>query len=473
MGYVGRATYAYDRRYSMEVNVGITGSEAFAQGHRFGVFPAVGLAWIASNENFYPESLKNIVSNLKFRASYGLTGNDAYGNARFLFRGGFTGAPGASLGYNSGTTLNGYNGYTEDRFSAPNISWETEVKKNYGVDIGFFGNKLNLVVDYFDNKRYDILIQRRTVSGAAGFNQSPFQNFGKVNNKGYEASLAYTQRIGENSIISARGNFTYARNKIIEQDEVTPSYPWMSSTGNRLNMNDVFVADRLFEDGDFDITTNPNGSKSYALKNKIANQTYFGSVMPGDIKYKDLNEDGIINQFDRTKYEGNPATPEIAYGFGVSYSYKGLSLSMFFSGVGNTSTVLGASNAQGFFPFNYGVDESSVRSIVSDRWTAANPSQDVLFPRIRTSTFYNNSVPSTWWIRDASFLRLKTAELGYDLPKKILDRIKLDNARVYIQGYNLFTVDHIKFWDPEQGNANAGVTYPQSRTFTFGLQLSL
>lgn len=472
MGYVGRVTYAYDKRYSIDMNVGITGSEAFAKGHRFGVFPAVGVAWIASNENFYPEGLKNIVSNLKFRASYGLTGNDAYGNARFLYRGGFTGAAGASLGYNSGTALQGYNGLTEDRFSAPDISWETEIKRNVGVDIGMLGNSLNLVVDYFENNRYDILIQRQTVSGAAGFNQSPFQNFGKVNNKGYEASLTYRQSVGQNSVFSVRGNFTFARNKIIEEDEVIPLYPWMASTGNRLNMNNVFEADRLFTDADFVITTNPNGTKNYVLKSKVPNQNFFGAVMPGDIKYKDLNGDGVINQFDQTKYVGNPTSPEITYGFGLSYSYKGLSLSLFFSGIANTSTVLGADNAQGFFPFTYGVDESSVRSIVSDRWKESNPSQNVLFPRIRTSSFYNNAVPSTWWMRDASFLRLKTAELGYDLPKKILEKVKFNNARVYIQGYNLFTVDKIKFWDPEQGNANAGVTYPQSRTFTFGLQLS-
>ncbi len=470
LGYVSRVTYAYDRRYSVEFNMGITGSEAFAKGHRFGVFPAVGLAWIASNEKFYPESLKDIVSNLKVRASYGLTGNDYYGSQRFLYRGGFTGAAGASLGYNSGTALNSYSGYTEDRFSAPTLSWETEKKKNFGVDLGLFGNKLNIIFDYFNNFRYDILVQRRTVSGAAGFNQPPFQNFGKVTNKGYETSVSYHLRTGENSSFSARGNFTYARNKIVEMDEVAPLYPWMASTGNRLNMNNVFVADRLFTEDDFNVTTNPDGSKSYTLNGKIANQNYFGSVMPGDIKYKDLNGDGVINQFDQTKYDGNPTTPEITYGFGVSYNYKGISLSMFFTGIANTSTVLGGSNSQGFFPFTYGVDESSVRTMVRDRWTEANPSQDVLFPRIRTGSYPNNMAASTWWMRDAGFLRLKNAELGYDIPKKTLDRLKLNNVRVYVQGYNLLTWDKIKYWDPEQGNLNAGVTYPQSRTFTFGLQ---
>lgn len=473
LAYVGRATYSYDRRYSIDVNMGISGSETFAKGNRYGYFPAVGVAWNVTNENYYPESLKKIVSSFKLRASYGLTGNDQYGSGRFLYRGGYTTATGASLGYNAGATQNSFGGYTEDRFSAPGLSWETEKKRNYGADLGLFGNKVNLVVDYFDNYRYDILVQRQTVSGAAGFNQSPFQNFGKVTNKGIESSLSYQHKIGSNSVLGLRANFTYAHNKVLELDEVTPLYPWMATTGNKLNFNNVFIADRLFEDGDFNITTNPDGSKSYALKTGVPTQTYFGTVLPGDLKYKDLNNDGVINQFDQTKYEGKPNTPEINYGFGASYEYKGFSLSVFFTGVANTTTILGQSNPQGFFPFQFGVDESSVRTMARDRWTMVNPSQNVLYPRIRTGVNANNQASSTWWARDAGFLRLKTAELGYRLPKQWLDKVKISNAKLYVQGYNLFTWDSIKYWDPEQGNLNSGVTYPQSRSFTFGLELSL
>jgi TonB-linked SusC/RagA family outer membrane protein len=477
LGYVGSASYAYDRRYSLVLNVGVTGSETFAEGYRYGAFPAAGLAWNVSNEHFYPKALKNIVSTMKIRASVGLTGNDQYIvnniTQRFLYRGGFTTGTGASLGYNNGGGLNAYTGYIEDRFSAPSLSWETERKKNFGADLGFMGNQLNLTLDYFDNYRYDILVQRATVSGAAGFNQSPFQNFGKVTNKGFEGSMTYQKKIGSNSTIGIRGNFTFARNKVIELDEVPPLYPWMASTGNTLNFNNVYVADRLFQDDDFNITTNPDGSKNYALRTGVPTQTFFGAVLPGDIKYRDLNGDGIINQFDQSKYEGSPSTPEINYGFGLSYEYKGFSISAFFTGVGNTTTILGGSNPAGFFPFQFGVDESSIRTMARDRWTQANPSQDVLFPRIRTATFQNNQVGSTWWARDASFLRLKTAELGYRLPKKWLDKAKISNAKFYVQGYNLLTWDSFKYWDPEQANLNAGVTYPQSRSFTFGLELSL
>ncbi len=477
--YVGRVTYAYDKRYSVELNTGITGSENFSKNYRFGVFPAAGVSWFASNEHFYPEGLKKIVSSLKFRASYGISGNDqlidpATGQViRFPYRGTFSSSGGTSLGYTAGgSTASTFGGLIEGRFSYPSITWEKEKKKNFGIDIGLFGNKLNITADYFDNYRYDILVLRQTVSGATGFRQNPAQNYGIVTNKGVDGSVTYQQQFGK-SIVGFRGNFTLARNKIIQIDEIPQPFPWMSQTGNRLNMPGLFVADRLFEESDFDITTNPDGSKNYVLQGKYASQTYFGPVLPGDIKYKDLNGDGVINQYDQTRYTGNPTTPEITYGFGFSYGYKGWSINAFFAGIANASTVLGADNPQGFFPFTYSVDEASLRTIARDRWTAANPSQNVLFPRIRTSSFYNNSAPSTWWQRDASFIRLKNVEIGYEVPEKLIRKLKISRLKAYAMGYNLITWDHIKYWDPEQGNANAGLNYPQSRTFTFGLEVGL
>ncbi|WP_158618226.1 TonB-dependent receptor [Chitinophaga lutea] len=475
MAYVGRLTYAYDRRYSIEVNVGITGSEAFAEGYRYGVFPAAGVAWIASNEPFYPEALRNVLSNMKLRFSYGLTGNDYYGNQRFLYRGGFTSSDirGATFGYNAGGRLNSYSGLAEDRFSAPHLSWETETKRNYGIELGFFGNKLNINADYFDNNRYDILVQRRSVSAAAGFRQSPFQNFGKVTNKGVEANINFRQSLGQSSMVTFRGNFTYARNKVIEMDELMPLFPWMASTGNRLNMPNIWVAERLFRDSDFDITTVPGGNPVYQLKKDVANQNYFNpDVRPGDIKYKDLNGDGLINQFDQSKYESHPYTPEITYGFGVGYECKGFSINCFFTGIANTSVVL--ENGEGLlFPYERGMDESNVRTMARDRWREGKgDNQQVLFPRLRSQKFTNNVVPSTWWLRDAGFMRLKNAELGYSIPRKMLNRLRISNARVYLLGYNLLTWDKLKYWDPEQGNGTAGLTYPQSRSFTAGAEFT-
>jgi TonB-linked SusC/RagA family outer membrane protein len=478
MAYVGRLAYSYDRRYSIEANVGITGSETFAKGYRYGTFPAVGAAWIVSNEHFYPDGLKDVLSTLKFRASYGLTGNDQYlvsGSAvRFLYRGGFVSGTGATFGYNAGQGTNAVGGLVEDRFSSPQLSWETETKRNFAIDLGLFRDKLNITAEYWSNSRKDILIQRRTVSGAAGFRQQPFQNFGKVDNKGFDGNIIFRQPIGASSVVSFRGNYTFARNKIVEYDEIPPLYPWMAFTGNRLNMPNIFIADRLFRDSDFDIVTDGGGNKTYTLKAGIPNQNSLNvNVRPGDIKYKDLNDDGVIDQFDQTRYSGNPTTPEVTYGFGAGYEYKGLSLNLFFTGIGNTSAIIGASNPYAVFPFLRGVDESNMRTMARDRWQEGNgDDQNVLLPRIRTGAFINNSTGSTWWQRDASFLRLKTAELGYNLPKRFMDRLGMSKGRVYLLGYNLLTWDKIKFWDPEQGSDNAGITYPQSRSFTLGAEIT-
>lgn len=473
MAYVGRATYAYDRRYSAEVNVGITGSEQFAKGYRFGVFPAVGVSWSLSNEKFYPDNLRKVVSNVKFRASTGLTGNDATGASRFIYRGGFVSGPGFNLGYLTGGATNSLGGYIEDRFAAPTLSWEYEFKSNYGVDFSLLGNKINVIFDYFNNRRENILLQRATVSGVTGFRQMPFQNFGVVTNKGYDGSINFNHTIGHHKL-GARFNYTFARNKIIEKDEVPQKEWYMNETGNRMNMPYIFVAERLFTDDDFNITKDPSGNDVYVLKPEIPSQQYFNpDLKPGDIKYRDLNGDGVIDQFDKTRYVGSPLTPEITYGFGVSYGYKGFSVNVFFSGVSNTSAVLGSSNPQGFFPFMWNVDEGSVRTMVGNRWTSDNPSQDVVFPRVRPRNFANNNSGSTWWLRDASFLRLKNVEIGYTLPKVILDKMYMSAARVYIMGFNLFTWDKLKYWDPEQGANNAGMTYPLSRTITIGLEVTL
>lgn len=488
MAYVGRVTYSYDRRYSIEANIGITGSENFTKEHRWGYFPAVGAAWTISNEKFFPKSFETFISSLKLRGSYGLTGNDQIGDVgsnRFLYRGGFNSGTGVGFGYTVGGVQQESGGLIEDRFSFRNISWEKEVKQNYGIDLSLFDYSLNIVADYFRNYRYDILLQRQTVSGVAGFRQSPYQNFGKVTNRGVDASVVYRQKIGSNSTVSLRGNFTYAHNKILEIDEVTPMETWMAQTGNRLNMNYVWVADRLFEESDFDISSDGSGAKTYTLKPSVADQNYFNTgLMPGDIKYKDMNNDGVVNQFDRTMYIGNPYAPEIVYGFGVGYEYAGLSINAFFTGVAKTDVVLGgdndpysqqyrpAGNAPGFFPFYFGVDESSLRTMALNRWTESKASQDVLYPRLRPGTFYNNSAPSTWWMRDGSFLRLKTVEIGYMLPQKLIKRLTLSGAKIYMLGYNLLTFDAIKYWDPEMGNANGGMSYPQSRSFTAGIEIS-
>lgn len=310
-GLVGRATYGYDGRYFIEGNFGYTGSETFAKGYRFGFFPAMGLAWYVSNEPFYPEVLKKVVNKLKFRFSIGRTGNDDTGGDRFLYRGTMKQDNGGyDLGFSDTGGMGGIgNGITEARFEAPYLSWEIEEKKNYGIDLGLFDNRIDLQVDYFNNKRKSILLQRNTVSNVTGFQQMPWQNFGIVKNHGVDASLTLNQKIGQVNL-SARGNFTFARNEIIEYDQVPQVYPWLEKRGTRLNSNKLYIAEGLYTYDDF-IINGEGLNRTYELKPGVVSGLSSG-VRPGDIKYKDLNGDGKIDSNDQKEDVGNPTVPEVS-----------------------------------------------------------------------------------------------------------------------------------------------------------------
>lgn len=473
-GLVGRVTYGYDGRYFIEGNFGYTGSEAFAAGHRFGFFPAVGLAWYISNEPYYPEALKSYVSKLKLRVSVGRTGNDDTGSDRFLYRGTMVTdkIPWYNTGYNNNGSANRENygtGLVEGLFSAPYLSWEIEDKQNYGIDLGLFDNRVDIQVDYFKSRRKSILLQRSTVSNITGFQKMPWQNFGIVDNHGVDASITFNQQIGEVKL-SARGNFTFARNEIIEYDQAPQNYAWMEKKGTRLRSWGLYIADGLYTDNDFNITGDP-GNPTYTLKPGVPSGLT-GGVKPGDIKYKDLNGDGKIDSYDKMEDVGNPSVPEIVYGFGFNAEWKGFYAGVFFQGSGNTSTVLGADNPEAFFPFKFSIDETSVRNVVTDRWTQENPSQNVMFPRLHSTNFENNTAASTWWLRNASFLRFKNIEFGYNFPQKMIKNLRLEALRIYFQGNNICVWDHIKMWDPEQGNSNGGFPYPLNRTFTLGVDFT-
>ena len=477
-GVSSRFTYGYKDTYLLDVNFGYTGSEAFASGNRFGFFPAVGLAYYISNESFYPEVIKKYVPKLKLRASVGRAGNDNTGGTRFLYRptykmdaGGFT------QGYNdTGGCLNGIgNGIIEGRFAAPYLGWEVEDKQNYGFDIGLFDNRLEVIFDYFDSTRSQILLQRQTVPQLGGLRDDPWQNFGKVRNRGVDMSVNAHQNIGKVKL-SARGTFTFTRNKILEYDELPPKYDYQAITGKRVSDKDnlYYIAERLYTEDDFTVSTNANGLKTYKLRSEIPQPTLGGLLGPGDIKYTDVNGDGIIDSYDRVRGIGHPETPEIIYGFGLNAEYKGIYASIFFQGAGNTSVLLGGKTSEGWYPFSWGVDQSNYRTFALNRWTENNPSQDVIIPRLHKSNANNanNRVASTWWLRDGSFLRLKNIEIGYQIPKKFLSKIGFEAARIYLMGYNLAVWDHIKYFDPEAGNANAGLNYPLPRTYTIGLDFT-
>lgn len=470
---VGRVTYGFDSRYFIEGNFGYTGSETFASGHRFGFFPAVGLAWYVSNESFFPSQLRDIVSKLKFRVSFGRTGNDNTGGARFLYRQTMKQNAGTyNLGFGSNGATGGVgNGIIEDRFAAPYLSWEIEDKQNYAIDLGLFENRIDIQAEYFNNKRHGILLQRRTVSNVTGFQSMPWQNYGIVKNQGFDGSVTFNYNIGEMHL-GIRGNVTYAHNEIKEYDEVPQLYPWMNTTGTSVGDWNLYIADGLYSYDDF-IIEGEGINRKYTLKKGVTPGLTAG-VKPGDIKYKDLNEDGKINSYDQVRGVGNPKNPELVYGFGLNAEYKGWSAGIFFQGAGKTSTVLGGANPEAFFPFFWGVEQSAIRDVVANRWSDENPDPHAMFPRlhIQGNQFVNNTTASTYWLRDASFIRLKNIEIGYNFDKKMLKKLGLNSLRIYFLGNNLCVWDKIKMWDPELGNGNGGFNYPLNRTFTLGIDFS-
>lgn len=455
----------------MEGNFGYTGSETFAKGHRFGLFPSVGLAWYLSNEKFYKYSMKKVINKFKFRASIGRTGNDNTGGSRFLYRSTMSSGASYNVGYTDGGANGGVGGgIVEGQFYAPNLGWEVEVKQNYGLELGLFDNRIDLQIDYFHNKRSGILLQRKTVSDVTGFREMPWQNFGKVENQGIDGSLVLNHKIGEVRL-SGRANFTFARNKILEYDEVSQKYDWMNTTGTRLGDRALLTCDGFYTYDDFNIT-GEGIDRVYELKEGVVKSGLAGDIRPGDLKYRDLNGDGIINTFDYKRGLANPENPEIVYGFGLSAQWKNWTINAFFQGAGNTETVLG-NGGNVFWPFNGGVTESRLRKEFLNHWTDAAPDNfNVAFPRLRVGYHAHNNASSTFWTRDASFLRFKNLEISYNLPKNFTQKVGMSQARIYLIGNNLCVWDNLKMWDPESGSKNSGAVYPLSRTFTLGLDVT-
>ena len=477
---VARATYGYDKRYLLEASMGMTGSENFAQGHRWGTFPAIGVAWWASHEKFW-ESLQNAVNKLKFRVSYGKTGNDVLSDdmSRFPYR---ERVNDADLGYNftwtggAGVSNNGQGsgspgaGIVESDYATPTLSWEIEDKFNTGIDIGFLNGRIDASIDYFYNERHNILIRRQTIPTAAGLRVAPMQNFGRTRNQGVDLNLVAQQAIGD-LMLTGRLNYTYTKNKVVEYDEIPQSYAYQAYTGQSIGQPSMYIAEGLFTPDDFIITVNPNGSESYALKPGIPDPGL--TVAPGDIRYRDLNGDGRIDNYDQTYLNGfyPTNTPGIIYGYGLAADWKGFNVGVFFQGSAHISTYL-LNKVENFYPFQRSITDAALREEAMNRWRYEDPyNQDVLFPRLRTAGNGNNTRTSTWWYRDASYLRLKNIEIGYLFNPKILRKTQVKEVRLYVQGENLFTWDKVKFWDPEV-TSRSGARYPISSTWTFGLDVT-
>lgn len=442
-GFAGRFTYDFDKRYFFEFNFGYNGSDNFVKGKRFGFFPSYALGYILSNEKYF-EPLTSVVSLLKLRGSYGIVGN-AYSPVRFP---GYTNVQMNGGSYAFGEQFEKYSGAIISTYGNENATWETAKKTNIGIELGLFDQKLLLIADWFYENRDNIIMKRRTISPTIGIgNANPYANIGRVTNKGIDMSLEYNHVFNRDVVLSVKGNFTYAHNKVMERDE--PNYPfdYQFEKGGPLNrVGPAFIADGLFKD-EADIKNSPD--QSAVMEN----------IKPGDIKYKDLNGDKVIDNYDRT-YIGNPYIPQIIYGIGGSLKYKKWDFSVFFQGAAKVSIYLDDIHPFGVYHKNV------LKFIADDYWSESNPNPNAAYPRLAHNTDYNNTTAvSSFWLRSGAFLRLKNAEIGYS--HKFF--------RVYASGTNLLTFTGFNYWDPEIGggtNKGNGLVYPLQRVINLGLQFN-
>ena len=418
------------------------------------------LSAICSQRKIHGE-IQRYFSKIKFRASWGLTGNDQLDGRRFAFLPTIDTDGSYKWGVN-----NDYNRASrfEGEFGVMNLTWETVEKLNVGTEIGLW-NALDLQVDWFKEQRRDIFMQRNNIPSAAGFRKTPWANYGKVDNIGVDLSLTYNQQITKDLHIGFRGTFTYAHNTIVEMDEALGVMGTnRQRTGHSVNELFGLVADGLFTEDDF--VTNDKGD--LVLKEGIPSHT-FNSVRPGDIKYVDIDGDGSITNKDEVAM-GGTVNPEIVYGFGATARYKQVDFNVFFQGNGKTHRFIGGV-ASNFLPGSSQGAMGNVLTNYNDRWTPENPSEDVFYPRLSYGANTNNSQNSTWWLRNMSMLRMKDIEVGYTLPKRWMSRIGLENIRLYAKGSNLLTFSAFDLWDPELDTQN-GAKYPIMKSVSFGIDVN-
>ncbi|MFK8058660.1 MAG: SusC/RagA family TonB-linked outer membrane protein, partial [Polaribacter sp.] len=453
-GISGRASYSFDDRYFSEFNFGYNGSEKFAEQNRFGFFPSVGFGWILSNEAFFEKNLP-AVNLLKLRYSYGLVGNDGISSAsdRFFYLSDVNLNNGGT-GYSFGSNYNNYyNGFIINRYANESVSWEIATKSNIGIEFGLF-NKLNIIADIFTENRRDIYMERQFIPETSGLTTVISSNIGEVRSNGIDLSLDFNHAFSGDFYITARGNFTYATNEVLVNGEPEFQNQNLSRIGHPVNQQWGYIAERLFVDQE-DIDNSPEQFNGFSTTN---------SYLPGDIKYKDVNNDGVINESDEVPI-GRPNVPEIVYGFGFSVKYKNFDFSAFMQGVARTSFLI---NPNDISPF---VNERNALSIIADNhWSENNPNPNAFWPRLSTYAIDNNQKQSTWWLRSGDFLRLKNIEFGYTLPKS-LGRVFSDTqTRVYFTGVNLLHFSKFKLWDPEM--AGNGLGYPPQRVLNLGVQVN-
>jgi TonB-linked SusC/RagA family outer membrane protein len=456
-GVSGRFTYGYDSRYLIELNFGYNGSERFHKSERFGFFPAVGGGWILSNEKFW-ENFKSAIPKLKFKGTYGLVGNDAIGdeNDRFFYLSEMNmddGGRGYAFGYVNNSPYS-RNGVRIRRYENQDISWEKAYKTNLGFEINLF-NDFEIQADYFTEHRTNILMTRSSIPSTMGLSADIRSNLGEAKAYGVDASIDYNKYFSSGYWIQSRANFTFAHSEysVFEQPEYKEKYKYR--VGNPINQQYGLIAERLFVD-EYEVMNSPR-------------QTY-GEYRAGDIKYRDVNGDGVITDLDIVPL-GYPDVPEIVYGFGISTGNAYFDFSVFFQGQARSSFWIDAAATT---PFRHISDNGErdiplLKAYADSYWSENNRDLYAVWPRLSEDIISNNTQRSSWFMRDGSFLRLKTVEVGFKFPEKLLKKMYLDNLRVYASGNNLLLLSGFDIWDIEMGGS--GIGYPIQRVINVGLQI--
>ena len=451
-GLSGRFTYGWDKRYFAEFNFGYNGSERFHKSHRWGFFPSFGGAWVISNEPWFKKAKEKVVHNLKLRASYGLVGNDNIGDSsnRFYYLSQInmnSSSLAASFGETGGHS---YNGIDVLRYANEAITWEKSYKANYAVELGLF-NKIDVIAEYFTEHRKDIFMKRADIPETMGLQAEVYANIGEATAHGIDIQADYKQVWNKDFWTSARGNFTYSSSRYLIYEEPTYPEPYRQHVGYSLRQTWGYLAERLFIDDE-------------EAANSPSQQDFGSQYGGGDIKYTDVNGDGVITEADRVPI-GLPTSPEIIYGFGASMGWKGFDFSVFFQGLANESFWIDAANTAPF------INNTQLLKAYSDsHWSENNRDIYALWPRYSSYLNKNNTAVSTWWMRDGAFLRLKQLEFGYTLPYKWTRKAHIESLRLYFQGNNLFCWSRFKLWDPEL--AGSGLNYPIQRTLNIGAHVT-
>ncbi len=450
-GFAGRVGYDYKARYLLDFNMGYNGSDRFKAKKKYDFFPAVSAGWNISEEPFFKRNIR-FIDNLKIRGSWGIVGSDNIGGYQYLYAEVYNSSTTAGGGYSFGPNANLLPGITPGSLGNDNVQWEKEKQKDLGIEMSLFNSRLQITADYFDRYRYDILDKPKSIPGFAGLGSSlPAMNLGKVSNKGFELEISYRGHIAALNYF-VRGNISYAKNKIIFQDEVAPKYPQLAATGKPIGQQFGYVWTGKFYNDLLDVDTSAKPA---------------GVVMPGGLKYVDFNGDKVIDDADKRAI-GKPNIPTTYYGFSLGLSYKGLDFSVLFQGTKGSSFVTDISS--------FG-NNTKAMDVHLERWTPETAGYAVT-PRLGNGNLSGlGSYMSTFWLRSADYLRLKNVEIGYTLPARLVKPLHLESIRFYANGLNLYTWFKLKVYniDPENtsgNNTNALNTYPQQKVYNFGASVT-